>query len=232
MTASARASQRPDYGIDAPRVVRNLLIAAVLGLSLWASRALGFWSGQFEVNIAGVHVVLGVAAMGLAVGGSCALMALWMLWDSRVGKIRRRERHLDRFAWTGQERVLDVGCGRGLMMIGSAKRLTTGKATGVDSWQAEDLTGNHPGAALENARREGVFERVDVRTGDMRRLPFEDAVFDVVVSRAAIHNLNELTDRAQAISEIARVLRPGGELLIEDIRHRQEYLALLVTRGS
>lgn len=231
MVAAGRPSEKPDYGIDAPAVVRNLIIAAVVGLALWAPRALGLWPGRFDLNLGGAGVVIEVAGVGLVVGAICAVMAGWMLWDSRVGKIRRREQLLDEIAWTGGERVLDVGCGRGLMMIGAARRLTTGKATGVDLWQAEDLSGNRPEAALENARREGVSERVEVRTGDMRKLPFEDAAFDVVVSRAAIHNLQERTDRVQAFGEIARVLRPGGQLLIEDIRHPREYLAALAGKG-
>jgi arsenite methyltransferase len=128
-----------------------------------------------------------------------------MLWDSKIGKLRSREHLLRRITWTGEERVLDVGCGRGLMLIGVAKRLTTGMATGIDIWQTEDLSGNRPEATLENARREGVLDRIEVRTGDMRQIPFADNTFDVVVSRAAIHNLYETGDRAQAISEIARV---------------------------
>jgi cyclopropane fatty-acyl-phospholipid synthase-like methyltransferase len=70
--------------------------------------------------------------------------------------------------------VLDVGCGRGLLLIGAAKRLTTGKAVGVDIWQTEDLSGNRPEATLENARLERVAERVGVKDGDARRLPFAD----------------------------------------------------------
>jgi hypothetical protein len=61
---------------------------------------------------------------------------------------------------------------------------TTGEATGVDIWQAEDLSGNRPEATLENARREGVEDRVRIHTADMRKLPFPDGTFDVVVSRA------------------------------------------------
>ena len=65
----------------------------------------------------------------------------------------------------------------------------------------------------------------------MRSLPFDDDAFDVVVSRAAIHNLYQVTERARAISEIARVVKPGGLVLIEDIRHRPEYTAVLATKG-
>jgi arsenite methyltransferase len=94
---------------------------------------------------------------------------------------------------------------------------------GIDLWQAEDLSGNRPEATLENGRREGVTDRIEVVTGDMRDLPFPDASFDVVLSMNAIHNLYAATDRKKAICEIARVLKPGGRVLIVDIRHRRQY---------
>src|SRR4030095_16304202 len=137
--------------------------------------------------------------------------------------LRRREQLLNSIQWTSHERVLDVGCGRGLLLIGAAQRLTTGKATGIDLWQEEDLSGNRPEATLENARREGVADRVDVQTENMRQMSFADETFDVVVSRAAIHNLYDALDRAKAIREIARVMKPGAQGVIEDIRHASEY---------
>jgi ubiquinone/menaquinone biosynthesis C-methylase UbiE len=158
-------------------------------------------------------------------------MALWMLYDSRIGKIRDREKLLDAVLWTGNERVLDVGCGRGLMLIGAAKRLTTGMASGIDLWQAEDLSGNRPESTMENAAREGVADRVDVQTADMRKIPFPDATFDVIVSCAAIHNIYDAAGRGQAIAEIARVLKPGGEAVIDDIRHGREYAASFTANG-
>jgi SAM-dependent methyltransferase len=209
----------PDYGIDAPGVIRNLLLVAAAGILIWATAAAHLWSGV--VTIGPVRLVL--ASMVIWPGVACLLMAVWMLWDSKIGKVRERERLLDHIAWRGDERVLDVGCGRGLMLIGAAKRLTTGHATGVDIWQAEDLSGNRPEATMENAEREGVRERVEVETADMRRLPFDDGSFDVVVSCAAIHNLYDAGDRAQAIREVSRVLGPGGRAVIDDIRHLGEY---------
>jgi SAM-dependent methyltransferase len=218
---------RADYGLDAPSVVRNLVVAAVLGLAVFASVALGFWPGRITVG----PLVFEVAFMGLGAGLACAGMAVYMAWSSKYGKLAERDRHLDRLALKGQERVLDVGCGRGLMLIGAAKRLTSGNAVGVDIWQAEDLSGNRPEATLENVRREGVEGRVRIETADMRALPFPDGSFDVVVSKAAIHNLYERADRLKALSEIARVLAPGGQVLIDDIRHLGEYAAELRSRG-
>jgi ubiquinone/menaquinone biosynthesis C-methylase UbiE len=158
-------------------------------------------------------------------------MACWMLYDSKVGKLRERERLLDLVPWRGHEAVLDVGCGRGLMLIGAARRVASGKAVGLDLWQAEDLTGNKPEAALDNARREGVIDRVEVKTGDMRKMPFPDASFDVVVSNVAIHNVYERQGRAETMREIARVLKPGGRVVIHDIRHVGDYASDLAGHG-
>jgi arsenite methyltransferase len=226
-------AERADYGLDAPGVVRNLLACGGVGLLLWGSRAVGLWPAVVVIGpVAGMTLNLPLAQMGLWAGGSCLAMGLWMLWSSKVGKARRRERLLDHLTWTGRENVLDVGCGRGNMVVGAAKRLTNGgKATGVDIWQAEDLSGNRPEATLENARREGVADRVAVKTADMRQLPFPDGSIDVVVSCAAIHNIYSAPERAQALRQIARVLAPGGQVLIDDIRHLGEYAATLASSG-
>src|SRR5205823_1073831 len=112
--------------------------------------------------------------------------------------------------WRGDERVLDVGCGHGLMLLGAAKRLTSGRATGIDIWSREDQKANSAEATLENARREGVADRVELLTADAREIPFPDGSFDVVISSFAIHNIYDRAQRGRAIREIARVLKPGG----------------------
>ena len=209
-----------------------MFVLGGIGWLAWASAALGFWSGVLESPpLAGNVVRFELTGTALGCGIGFTAMALWMAWDSKVGKLRDREKLLNQIAWTGAERVLDVGCGRGLMLIGAAKHLTTGTATGIDLWQEEDLSGNRPEAALENAEREGVADRIEIRTEDMRQLSFPDATFDVVVSRAAIHNLYAADDRAKAVREIARVLKPGGQALIDDIRHEKEYRATFAANG-
>jgi 2-polyprenyl-3-methyl-5-hydroxy-6-metoxy-1,4-benzoquinol methylase len=221
----------PDYGIDAPDVVRNLFIAGAAGLAVGVTAMLGLWTGEFNIQLFGVKLIFQLSGPGFGVGILCTAMGIWMVWDSKIGKTQTREGLLDLIEWTGREQVLDVGCGRGLMLIGAAKRLTTGKAVGIDIWQAEDLSGNRPESAVENARREGVLDRIEVKAGDMRHIPFADATFDVVLSRAAVHNLYRSADRTQAISEIARVLKPGGRALIDDIRHHRQYTAVFHQTG-
>lgn len=174
---------------------------------------------------------LPLVGMGLTAGLGFSAGAMWIWFGSRYGKIAERERLLDRTEWRGDERVLDVGCGRGLLLVGAAARLESGSAVGIDLWRKEDLSDNQADVPLRNAALEGVDDRVTVQTADMRRLPFADATFDVVVSRAAIHNVSSKPERARAIAEIARVLKPGGRALINDIRNLDDYAATFAAAG-
>ncbi len=214
---------RADYGVDAPTAVRNLLIVCALGILSLVTLLAGVWDKQSTFALLGRPLISG----GLASG----VMAVWMICSSKYGKVRERETFLDLLEWRGDERVLDVGCGRGLFLIGAAKRLTTGRAIGIDIWQAEDLSGNTPAAPLDNARIEGVADRVEVQTADARKLPFDDASFDVVLSSAALHNIYDAAERQAAVREIARVLKVGGRVLIADVRHLGQYAQTLRDAG-
>jgi ubiquinone/menaquinone biosynthesis C-methylase UbiE len=126
--------------------------------------------------------------------------------------------------------VLDLGCGRGALLITAALRLPEGRATGVDLWRA-DQSGNGPQATMRNAAAAGVADRVEVRTADITALPFPDACFDLVVSNLAIHNLKAFDDRTRALDEALRVLRPGGRLMLADLNHTDAYQRHLTARA-
>ncbi len=162
----------------------------------------------------------------LALGG--VLMLIYAKW----GKFRHRDRMLSLVQWTGAENVLDVGTGRGLLMIGAAKKLTSGKSVGIDIWSAKDLSGNRPENSLRNAELEGVANRVEVRSEDATKMTFPDAMFDVVLSNVCIHNIPTREGRAQACREIVRVLKPGGVALISDFIHLREYAATFRQSGA
>ena len=132
----------------------------------------------------------------------------------------------------GGEKVLDVGCGRGLMLIGAAKRLKSGKATGVDIWDPKDLSENTADAAKQNAKIEGVADRVRIENCDARKLHYQDNSYDVVLSSTVVHNIPEREERSQAVREMWRVLKPGGQLLIFDILHVAQYAQTLREAGA
>jgi ubiquinone/menaquinone biosynthesis C-methylase UbiE len=154
-----------------------------------------------------------------------------MLWSSRVGKLQVRDRVLGSLQFRGDEKVLDVGCGRGLFLIGAVRRLTSGRGTGVDIWSTEDLSSNSADAARANAKAEGVADRIRIEDADARKLPFASESFDVVLSSLTIHNIEERDERSEAIAEMVRVLRPGGRLALFDIRHTAEYARQLQQLG-
>jgi len=155
-----------------------------------------------------------------------------MVWSSRVAKLRLRDQMLDSLALRGDERVLDVGCGRGLLAIGAAKRLKNGKVIGIDVWNTFDLSGNTPDAAKANVKLEGVADKVRIENGDAQKLVYPDNHYDVVVSSLALHNIPEHAARAQAVREMVRVLKPGGKLAIFDLFRTGEYAAVLQASGA
>jgi arsenite methyltransferase len=213
---------RADYGVDAPGVVLRFVIIAFVGMVFAVS-------APFLVKER--DLALRIASMGRTAAIWCSVCASVMVWGSRVGKLRLRDRILAGLTLRGDEQVLDVGCGRGLMLLGAAKKLTAGKATGIDLWQKQDQTGNTEATTRDNARIEGVEARIELTTGDMRELPFPAKRFDVILSSWAIHNVYDKADRRKAILEIARVLKPGGRVRIIDIRHTDEYESALREAG-
>ena len=113
----------------------------------------------------------------------------------------------------------------------AAERLPRGRAAGVDLWSTTDQSGNAEQVTRQNAALEGVAERVELHTADMRQLPFDDSSFDVVVGSLAIHNVPGAGERARALREAARVLKKGGKLVIADIRHTRVYARELEACG-
>lgn len=140
-------------------------------------------------------------------------------------------RLLDQLHLSGNEHVVDLGCGRGAVLLAAARRLPAGQAIGVDLWRTDDQSGNAADRTWANARVLDVADRVVLHTADLAAVPLADASADVVVSSLAIHNLTDAEHRAHAIAEAIRVLRPGGRLLIADFRYTADYQRQLLDAG-
>ena len=209
---------RGEYGYDAPyALVIFGSFAAVSGLGA----AIAWW--RMPPHDAGTITLYFVLFLGNTAS---------FFYTTRRGKFLEWERILDRIQMRGDEIVLDMGCGRGAVLTAVARRLTTGRATGVDIWSTTDQSGNSKDVALRNASLEGVSDRVHIETADMRTLPFPDATFDLVVSSLAIHNIRSNADRKRAVAEGFRVIKPGGRMVIADIRATAIYADALRTLGA
>lgn len=214
MTDSTAAWTIPDYGIDAPGVMRNLLVFGGLALVLSFAIPSSIHAGPVELN-------LRVSLRWLA--GFLLVQGLLFLLYVKYGKFRHRDFMLGLHPWQGDERVLDVGCGRGLLLAGAAKRLATGSASGLDIWSNEDMGGNSEKATLRNLELEGVTQRCALVSEPAQAMSFDDGSFDVILSNLCLHNIYDKTLRHRALQEIVRVLKPGGVALISDYKLTREY---------
>jgi len=198
------------YGIDAPYAPAFMAVMSVVLLIL--AILSGRWQGFVQVTFM-------LAVLGFYLHNT--LRGKFVVWADLLDQLHLR----------GDERILDLGCGRGAVLLMAAQHLTTGRAVGVDLWRSVDQSGNSPEATRRNAIAEGVADRVELHTGDMTGLPFEDNSFDVIVSSLAVHNISGSAGREKAISEAVRVLRPGGRLMIADIRATRQHAAQLAKLG-
>ena len=100
--------------------------------------------------------------------------------------------------------ILDIACGTGDFSI-EALRHGAGRVVGAD------ISENMLAVAREKARAKGLEDRLDFRYGDSENLEFGDAVFDAVTVAFGVRNFEHLE---RGLSEMCRVLRPGGKVVI------------------
>lgn len=201
------------YGTDAPYVpiISAVAGAAMLGYGLFAG------GGAFAVVVA---VLL------------LAQAALYM-YVTKDGKFTVWRELIEGLNLRGDETALDVGCGRGLVLITLAQYLPSGRAVGLDLWRSKDQSGNSEEATMANAAANGVAERIELVTGDMSDLgQFPDDTFDVVTASVAIQNIKDAALRERTVREMLRVTKPGGQILIADIQYSQQYEEVLVAAGA
>jgi ubiquinone/menaquinone biosynthesis C-methylase UbiE len=108
-------------------------------------------------------------------------------------------------------------------LVGAARRIPKGHATGIDIWNKEDLSCNALQRTEENLALEGVAGRCSLVSEGVQKMSFPSESFDVVLSNLCLHNIYDKPIRLQACREIVRVLKPGGVAILSDYKLTGEY---------
>lgn len=214
--------RRGNYGVDTPVVPAIQAFLALVMLQIGYTKigrdndSQGWWL---------------IGSGGLLLG-----IALLYLHASRRGKFRVWSRALGELNLTGTEAALDLNCQRGVVTTLVAARLTTGKVLGVDTWSRRSMLMSSRGGAEDqiarrNGEAEGVADRCEWKQADVRSLNLDGNRYDLVVSGMGIGVLPTSEQRRLAIDEAVRVTKPGGRLLVADIRHTAAYAARLRELG-
>ncbi|MCP4935632.1 MAG: class I SAM-dependent methyltransferase [bacterium] len=215
--------QVPDYNFHIPKKYTYPLPVTIF--SVTAAGLLYFLLQESQPIAAGISGGIIVLAGGVYVGTFAILKRITNL----ERRLQGRDKLLNEIPWQGNETVLDVGCGNGILTMGAAKRLTTGKVIGIDIW-TEGSGDNRPETFQENAKAEGVADQVSLQNEDVRQLPYDDDSFDVIISGLTVHHLG--FDTEKGMGEMIRVLKPGGRLAIYDEPSTVFYSAKLMRKNG
>lgn len=195
----------PDYRVHVPWHIRAVLGSGALFV------VLSFYC-LYEHRF-----LLGIVYVALAILLGLFRMMLFLVIDPKRRQLAR-DRMINSIKWSGTEQVLDVGCGNGLLLLAAARHLTPdkGRATGIEIWK--EMAGRQSAGALRrNAEIEGVGDRIEVREADARNMPFENSTFDVIFASLSLHHAGGTHGIRQVLSEMKRVLKYGGVILIYDV---------------
>jgi len=201
-----RQHQSIDYRLRMPQLACYAIAAGSASVALGAG-----YRATIPTNrlIANGLIGVGVATLAPALG----LFGLVRLLQN--ARDRLRDTILESVSWRGDERVLDIGTGSGVLLFACAKHLSTGTATGIDIY--EPIAGGGSAQLFwRNARAEGVADRVRLRNIDARQMSFANETFDVAVSSLAMHHVGTAHDRQRATAEIVRTLKSGGSIALCD----------------
>jgi len=199
---------RAAYGFPFGGVLRHAL---VVGGLCWTGGLAGRWL------IPGLRFGWIALAVGVITHFGILLVALttFLGWVIRMSRARDCRRLLDEVSWRGDERVLDVGCGKGFVTVAAALRVPHGSVVGLDDFRRGHGASRHSAeVARANAEADGVVRRVEIRTGPFTCLGVEE--YDVVLASFSLHHLGAAS-RLETLAAMVRATKSGGRILIVDL---------------
>ena len=203
-------NNQTNYGNWVPEKMFPLLFG---GAAVLAAAALGCGLGLHQSLPAGV---LGVLAVILLVYGLYMYRCHEEFAFGKGNMMAKVHEHLvQHLDWDGKGRLLDIGCGAGALTIRCAKTFPEAELTGMDYWGVE---WNYAKEQCEqNARIEGVADRIQFEKGDAAHLAYPDGSFDAAVSNFVFHEVRTAKDKRDVVREALRVVKKGGAFSFQDM---------------
>lgn len=194
-------------GIDSPGTLIGIVIGAIFVI-MWAIGTMQWYAW--------------IIALCMAFSAFTYFHTTW------YGKYKTVKKAVSNLKIAPEAQVLDLGTGHGVLLLEVAQHLTMpGKVTGIDIWSKKDQSNNSIAATKQNIKQAGYEQVTDLVTANMLDLPFEDNSFDKITASFSIHNIQSKEDRAKALAEVKRVLKPNGQILIIDLIFGPEYQQVL-----
>jgi len=121
----------------------------------------------------------------------------------------------DRIEETAKGRLLDIGCGSGILSVELAIKCPELNIQGIDYWGS--MWGYSKEKCENLAKKYNVADRIHFEKASASSLPFADETFDIVISNMVFHEVADAKDKREVIKEALRVLKPGGQFIFQDL---------------
>ena len=174
----------------------------------------GFWVTSVVFLAAAIHIYFSFPGLQL-LAFLLFLMSINFLVGNLIIRSPKHTRYLT-LPWVslfkeGSSRILDAGCGAGRTTI-ALGNIYPGKITAIDLFNSDYIDGGGNTLFERNLKLAGISDRVEIVQGDITNTGFHEGAFDAVVSTFMIDHLGD--QKATALTEINRILKPGGRMLM------------------
>lgn len=203
-------NQKTNYGNWVPEKILTLCFAgtAVFGIAACVT--------GIALHLTVVTWILGVLAVICLAYGIYMYACHEQFAFGKGNMMAQVHQHLvDHLDWDGEGKLLDIGCGAGALTVRCAKAFPHAKLTGMDYWGVE---WNYAKEQCENnAKAEGVADRIHFQKGDAAHLDFPDETFDAAVSNFVFHEVRSAKNKRDVVKEALRVVKKGGVFSFQDM---------------
>jgi SAM-dependent methyltransferase len=121
----------------------------------------------------------------------------------------------DKIRGTAEGRLLDIGCGSGVLSAELAVKCPGLNIQGIDYWSS--MWGYSKEKCENLAKKYNVADRIHFEKASASSLPFADETFDIVISNMVFHEVADAKDKREVIKEALRVLKTGGQFVFQDL---------------